>query len=560
MKKLTVLAVFLLMAGAVLGQTGSADISPTAISLAAYHPLINIDYKPGTATAFTSGSVEIDIPPAFIPAPTTYSAGSNLSAVVMAAGVTQSVIAASNIYINGYAVTITPLTLSPDQELVITYGSTGGGGLYPPSAPGIYYFNMSEKRSLVSSFTALDQQPYVYVTYVTINKSSQALSVKAGDTVTYYINFGNLDTGNNLSQLSIWDTLPPGMTLLSSNLAASVTGNNVLSWGTGTVLASASSNITVVAQANPGIINFGVNCVNYASVSAIHPVKGALSMDTKKAIPVTGVILNTVISAFPSSPVTNQNITVVMGITNAGNVAASMVSGTTQVISLGGSAAVYAGPTPNYISSLGAGGTAMFTWIYRATNAGTINFSGSSAGLENSSVVASAPVFSNNVLIIDPTPTYTSTSFPTATTVPPTNTPIVPTNTFTPQSTAPANTATAVNTQPITPVYTVTPATPTPEPALPDKVRTDRNYINLSSGDRVEIKYTVETYGKTYIRIYNLLGEEVRGFDESMMQAGTYSAYWDGTNANGSKVGKGIYFIDVTQPGGRTIKKIVVIK
>ena len=106
----------------------------------------------------------------------------------------------------------------------------------------------------------------------------------------------------------------------------------------------------------------------------------------------------------------------------------------------------------------------------------------------------------------------------------------------------------------------MTPVTPTPIPAIPEKVKTDRNYINLTAGDKVEIMYTVESYGKSYIRIYNLNGEEIRGFYELTLAPGTYEAYWDGTNKAGAKVGKGVYFIAVTQPGGRTIRKIIVIK
>lgn len=55
-------------------------------------------------------------------------------------------------------------------------------------------------------------------------------------------------------------------------------------------------------------------------------------------------------------------------------------------------------------------------------------------------------------------------------------------------------------------------------------------------------------------------GEKIRGFYESTLAPGTYSAYWDGTNNSGKKVGKGIYFIAATQPGGRTIKKIIITK
>ncbi len=532
------------MVCALSAQTGSADISPTAISLNAYNPVINITYKPGTFTAFNSGSLEIIIPQEFIPAPST--ANNNLTAVIMSGSVTVKVVSAQDIAIDGYAVTINALTLTPGQVLVVTYGNSGAGGIYPPSTQGKYYFNMAEMRNTSVSFTALDQQPYIYVTYVEIDKSSQALSVKAGDTVTYYIDYKNLDAVNNLSGFSAWDTLPQGMSLFYSAPTAIVNGN-VLSWNPGTVLSSSAAvRITVVAKANAGIINFGDNCVNYASVSASHPTANLISMDAKKEIPVTGVRLTATLSAFPSSIVTNQNITLVMGITNEGNVSAAYVSGVAQVIADSGNALLYISPSPYSVNSLAAGATVMFTWIYRGTTAGTVHFSGQARGQENAFVVTSQSTGTDYVNITDPTPTYTPTPSPAATTV-------IPTATFT-------TSATPVITQPITPGVTVTPVTPTPIPAIPEKVKTDRNYINLTAGDKVEIMYTVESYGKSYIRIYNLNGEEIRGFYELTLAPGTYEAYWDGTNKAGAKVGKGVYFIAVTQPGGRTIRKIIVIK
>jgi flagellar hook assembly protein FlgD len=116
-----------------------------------------------------------------------------------------------------------------------------------------------------------------------------------------------------------------------------------------------------------------------------------------------------------------------------------------------------------------------------------------------------------------------------------------------------------VVTTPVTPGITPV-ATATPGAAMTEKVRTDRNYINLTGGDVVEIKYKVESQGKVTIRIYNLSGEEIRGFNENSLSPGTYSQSWDGSNSAGKKVGKGIYFIAVNQPGGRTIKKIIVTK
>jgi flagellar hook assembly protein FlgD len=93
-----------------------------------------------------------------------------------------------------------------------------------------------------------------------------------------------------------------------------------------------------------------------------------------------------------------------------------------------------------------------------------------------------------------------------------------------------------------------------------DKVYTDRNYINTSRGEQATINYKVERDGETSIRIFNLNGDRVKEFGHLTLKAGSYTALWDGTNDSGRTVGKGIYFIVVKQPGGQTIRKLVVIK
>jgi uncharacterized repeat protein (TIGR01451 family) len=557
MKKSLFTIILVFTAFVAMAQTGSAGISPSVIYIGTYHPIINITYKPDAATAFSGGAIEIIVPQGFTPSPNT---STNLSAVIMAANVTISAVNAANIIVSGNAVTISALNLSSDQQLVVTYGVSGSGGIYPPSAPGKYVFNMAEQISSTASFTAIDPSPIIYVTNLSLEKTSNASIIMAGNTVTYFLNYKNNDSVNQVTSLSVWDTLPYGMSYKSSVPSPTYVSGNFIRWDISSLSASTASGITLYATANTGIINYGTTNINYASASAINPVSGTNVMETKIAIPVQGVILTTTFSVFPSSVQLDQNITLVMGITNSGNMDATMVSGTAQAVSSGGDAIPYIYPYPAYVSSLAQGQTSSFTWVFKSTAAGLVRFSGYALGRENSMNVSSINAGTNYVTITNPTftPTKTDTPLPPTDTPVMTDTQVVPagTSTDTPGITvdSPTATPTDVNTQ-------TTPATTaTPIPLVKDKVLTDKNYIDLSRGDKVTIRYKVESRGMTYIKIMNLSGDVVKTLYNSNLDPGTYTAYWDGTNNSGIKAGKGMYFIAVTQPGGHTIKKIMVIK
>jgi flagellar hook assembly protein FlgD len=103
-------------------------------------------------------------------------------------------------------------------------------------------------------------------------------------------------------------------------------------------------------------------------------------------------------------------------------------------------------------------------------------------------------------------------------------------------------------------------STPTPAATIAVRVLLDRNYINTGNGDTVLIRYKAAKDGDCWIDIYNLNGELVKKFPRVSLKAGENSAVWDGSNNNGQKVGQGIYFIVVHQPGGTATSKLVVIK
>ena len=64
----------------------------------------------------------------------------------------------------------------------------------------------------------------------------------------------------------------------------------------------------------------------------------------------------------------------------------------------------------------------------------------------------------------------------------------------------------------------------------------------------------------TTLKIYNILGQEVRTLVDEVQEPGYYTATWDGTNYHGNNVPSGIYFYQMT--AGRFLKtrKMIVLK
>jgi len=79
------------------------------------------------------------------------------------------------------------------------------------------------------------------------------------------------------------------------------------------------------------------------------------------------------------------------------------------------------------------------------------------------------------------------------------------------------------------------------------------------------IRYTVESYGKVRLTIYNLLGHTVRTLVKENQGAGTYLVTWDGRNNNGNPVASGIYYLKMEVLNGDKVlfqssKKLMLIK
>lgn len=60
------------------------------------------------------------------------------------------------------------------------------------------------------------------------------------------------------------------------------------------------------------------------------------------------------------------------------------------------------------------------------------------------------------------------------------------------------------------------------------------------------IRYSLPHTGEVAMRIFNLLGEEVRGWQNVTKPAGEHSLLWDGKDAHGVEVSSGVYLLQIS--------------
>jgi hypothetical protein len=86
------------------------------------------------------------------------------------------------------------------------------------------------------------------------------------------------------------------------------------------------------------------------------------------------------------------------------------------------------------------------------------------------------------------------------------------------------------------------------------------NVINPLNGEKTVITYETSKAGMAVVQIFTLDGSVVKVLQRGRQTAGKYSYAWDGTNAGGNVVARGIYFIRVVAPGIDEYRKVMVVK
>lgn len=95
--------------------------------------------------------------------------------------------------------------------------------------------------------------------------------------------------------------------------------------------------------------------------------------------------------------------------------------------------------------------------------------------------------------------------------------------------------------------------------ALPKTFDVSQNYPNPFNPSTL-IRYSIPSSQFVTIKIYNILGQEVKTLISRELTAGTYTTQWNGDNNFGVKVGSGTYIYRVTAGEFVQTKKMILLK
>ena len=85
------------------------------------------------------------------------------------------------------------------------------------------------------------------------------------------------------------------------------------------------------------------------------------------------------------------------------------------------------------------------------------------------------------------------------------------------------------------------------------------NYPNQFNNS-TRIQFSINESSQIIIKIYNILGEEVKQLLESYYLPGSYSTSWDGDDEQGKYLPSGLYFITLNSGGGISTIKTILLK
>jgi flagellar hook assembly protein FlgD len=95
---------------------------------------------------------------------------------------------------------------------------------------------------------------------------------------------------------------------------------------------------------------------------------------------------------------------------------------------------------------------------------------------------------------------------------------------------------------------------------IPLQFELNQNYPNPFN-HQTTFSYQLPIKAKLTLKIYNMLGEEIRTLVNGNNSAGKYSVIWDGTDNSGSLIGSGIYLYQLRLDNNYLkTKKLLLLK
>nr|MCI0596913.1 T9SS type A sorting domain-containing protein [candidate division Zixibacteria bacterium] len=97
------------------------------------------------------------------------------------------------------------------------------------------------------------------------------------------------------------------------------------------------------------------------------------------------------------------------------------------------------------------------------------------------------------------------------------------------------------------------------ETVIPLQFSLGQNYPNPFN-PTTTISFSLPIAEKVRLKIYNILGQEVRSLLDEDKPAGIHQVMWDGNDRNGLQVSSGLYFYKIQTPSYREVKRMIFLK
>ncbi|MGH7451402.1 MAG: PKD domain-containing protein, partial [bacterium] len=96
-------------------------------------------------------------------------------------------------------------------------------------------------------------------------------------------------------------------------------------------------------------------------------------------------------------------------------------------------------------------------------------------------------------------------------------------------------------------------------PFLPDGYAVFQNYPNPFNPE-TQIRFALPEASHVVVKIFSMLGENIRTLADGEFAAGTHAVRWNAQNERGEKVPSGVYFYQLVTPGFTETKRMILAK
>lgn len=94
---------------------------------------------------------------------------------------------------------------------------------------------------------------------------------------------------------------------------------------------------------------------------------------------------------------------------------------------------------------------------------------------------------------------------------------------------------------------------------MPEQFVLSQNYPNPFNPS-TNIEYGLPKTAYVVLKIYNILGEEIRTLVQEQQSPGIKTVVWDGTNNRGLDVASGIYIYQIKAGDFRSTRKLMLLR